>query len=94
VWRIVLPNLAPAVLTGAALGFARSIGEFGSVVLIAGNIPYRTELASVSIFGQVEADRPGSAAAVSVVLLSASLLLLTGFDLLRRRISRHGEPTS
>ena len=92
VWRIVLPNLAPAVLTGAALGFARSIGEFGSVVLIAGNIPYRTELASVYIFGQVEADRPGSAAAVSVVLLSASLLLLTGFDILRRRISRHSEP--
>lgn len=90
--RIVLPNLAPAVLTGAALGFARSMGEFGSVVLIAGNIPYRTELASVYIYGQVEADRPGAAAAVSVVLLTTSLLLLTGFDLLRRRISRHDEP--
>lgn len=92
--RIVLPNLAPAVLTGAALGFARSIGEFGSVVLIAGNIPYRTELASVYIYGQVEADRPGSAAAVSVVLLLASLVLLTTFDLLRRRITRHDEPAS
>ncbi len=92
--RIVLPNLAPAVLTGAALGFARSIGEFGSVVLIAGNIPYRTELASVYIFGQVEADRPGSAAAVSVVLLVVSLLLLTGFDLIRRRITRHDEPAT
>jgi sulfate transport system permease protein len=90
--RIVLPNLAPAMLTGAALGFARSIGEFGSVVLIAGNIPYRTELASVYIFGQVESDRPGAAAAVSIVLLVASLLLLTTFDLLRRRITRHDEP--
>ena len=90
--RIVLPNLVPAILTGSALAFARSVGEFGSVVLIAGNIPYRTELASVYIFGQVEADRPGSAAAISVVVLAASLLLLAIFDLLRRRISRHEEP--
>ena len=90
--RIVLPNLAPAMLTGAALGFARSIGEFGSVVLIAGNIPYRTELASVYIFGQVEADRPGAAAAISIVLLGVSLVLLMSFDLLRRRITRHDEP--
>ena len=92
--RIVLPNLAPAMLTGAALGFARSIGEFGSVVLIAGNLPYRTELASVYIFGRVEADQPGAAAAVSVVLLLTSLLLLTAFDIVRRRISRHDEPVS
>jgi sulfate transport system permease protein len=89
--RIVLPNLAPAVLTGAALGFARCIGEFGSVILIAGNIPYRTELASVYIYGRVEADDPSTASAVSVVLLVASLLLLAAFDLLRRRISRHEE---
>jgi sulfate transport system permease protein len=92
--RIILPNLAPAVLTGAALGFARCIGEFGSVVLIAGNIPYRTELASVYIYGQVEGDAPGSASAVSVVLLVASLALLAAFDLLRRRISRHEEPVA
>ncbi len=90
--RIVLPNLVPAILTGSALAFARSIGEFGSVVLIAGNIPYRTELGSVYIYGQVEADNPGAAAAVSVVLLAASLVLLTCFDILRRRISRHEEP--
>jgi sulfate transport system permease protein len=90
--RIVLPNLLPAILTGAALGFARCIGEFGSVVLIAGNIPYRTELASVYVYGQVEADRPGTASAVSVVLLVASLGLLLVFDLLRRRVSRHVEP--
>ena len=91
--RIVLPNLTPAILTGSALGFARCIGEFGSVVLISGNIPYRTEVASVYIFGQVEMDDPGSAAAVSVVLLLASLLLLTVFDLLRRRVLRHAEPS-
>ena len=87
--RIVLPNLAPAILTGSALSFARCIGEFGSVVLISGNIPYRTEVASVYVFGQVETDNPGSAAAVSVVLLVASLALLAVFDILRRRISRH-----
>ncbi len=89
--RIVLPNLAPAILTGSALGFARCIGEFGSVVLISGNIPYRTEVASVYVYGQIETDNPGSAAAVSVVLLAASLALLALFDLLRRRISRHEE---
>jgi sulfate transport system permease protein len=92
--RIVLPNLIPAILTGSALAFARSVGEFGSVILIAGNIPYRTELASVYIFGQVEADDPGAAAAISVVPLVAALLLLTAFDLLRGRISRHEEPVA
>jgi sulfate transport system permease protein len=90
--RIILPNLTPAILSGAALGFARCIGEFGSVVLIAGNIPYQTELSSVYIYGQVEADRPGSAAAVSVVMLLVSLGLLTSFDLLRRHVSAHAEP--
>ncbi len=92
--RIVLPNLVPAILTGSALAFARCIGEFGSVVLISGNIPYRTEVASVYIYGQVEADDPGAAAAVSVVLLVSSLVLLTLFDMLRRRVSRHEEPTA
>ncbi len=90
--RIVIPNLVPAILTGSALAFARCIGEFGSVVLISGNIPFRTEVASVYIMGQVEADQPGDAAAVSLVLLMTSLGLLLGFDLLRRRVSRHEEP--
>jgi sulfate transport system permease protein len=89
--RVVLPNLLPAILTGSALAFARCIGEFGSVILIAGNIPYRTEMASVYIYGQVEADKPGSASAVSVVLLVVSLAVLVVFDILRRRISRHEE---
>ena len=90
--RIVLPNLLPAILTGSALAFARCIGEFGSVVLISGNIPYRTEMASVYIYGQVEADKPAAAAAVSVLLLVVSLAVLVVFDLLRRRLSRHEEP--
>ncbi len=89
--RIVLPNLLPAILTGGALGFARCMGEFGSVVLISGNIPGKTEVSSVYIKGLIEGDRPSAAAAVSVLLLVISLVLLTVFDVLRRRITRHSE---
>jgi sulfate transport system permease protein len=89
--RIVLPNLAPAILTGGALGFARCMGEFGSIVLISGNIPLKTEVTSVYIKGLIEGDQPGAAAAVSILLLVVSLVLLTVFDILRRRISRHSE---
>lgn len=92
--RIIIPNLVPAILTGGALAFARCIGEFGSVVLISGNIPFRTEVASVYIMGQVEADQSGDAAAVSLVLLASSLALLVAFDLVRRHVSRHEEPAS
>ena len=74
----MLPNLVPAILSGAALGFARAVGEFGSVVLIAGNIPFKTQVASVYIFGQIESDDPVGAAAVSVVLLVLSLVVLLG----------------
>ena len=58
--RIILPNLRPAILSGVALAFARSIGEFGSLVLISGNIPFKTEVASVFIFGQIESDNARS----------------------------------
>jgi sulfate/thiosulfate transport system permease protein len=74
--RIILPNLLPAIVSGAALAFARAVGEFGSVVLISGNIPRHTEVASVLVFGQIESDAPASAAAVSVVLLAISLVVL------------------
>jgi sulfate transport system permease protein len=87
--RIVLPNILPAVLSGMALAFARAVGEFGAVVLISGNIPYKTEVASVYIFGQLESDGVTEAAAVSVVLLVisfAALLLIGG---IRRRVTRH-----
>lgn len=87
--RIILPNLLPAILSGAALGFARSVGEFGSVVLITGNIPFETQVASVYIFGQVEGDNATGAAAVSVLLLAISLLVLFGMSLLNRWGTRH-----
>jgi sulfate transport system permease protein len=88
--RIVLPNLAPAILSGCALAFARSIGEFGSVVLISGNIPFKTEVASVHIFSLVESDAASGAAAVSVVLLLVSLVTLIAFDIVRRWRFSHG----
>ena len=64
--RVVLPTLAPAILSGTGLAFARAIGEYGSVVLIGGNIPRETQVASQYIQQQIEIDRPVNAAAVSV----------------------------
>lgn len=87
--RSIFPNLLPAILSGAALGFARSVGEFGSVVLITGNQPFKTQVASVYIFGQVESGETASAAAVSVVLLTISLLILFGLGLVNRWGTRH-----
>jgi sulfate transport system permease protein len=84
-WRIVLPNLRPAIVAGASLAFARALGEFGSVVLIAGNIPFKTEVASVFVFSQIENDNVQGAAAVSVVLLVASLVLLYAISWIGRR---------
>ena len=86
--RIVLPNLLPAILAGGALAFARAVGEFGSVVLISGNIPFDTQVASVYIFKQIESDNPVGAAAVSVVLLALSLLVLVAIRALGRRGAR------
>jgi sulfate/thiosulfate transport system permease protein len=88
--HIVLPNLLPAILSGVALSFGKAIGEFGSVVLITGNIPFETEVASVYIFGLIETDAVTSAAAVSVVLLTLALLVLVAVDVLERRGRRHG----
>ena len=87
--RIVLPNLAPAMLAGVALAFARAIGEFGSLILISGNIPFDTEVASVFIFKQVEAGNETAAAAVSVVLLAVSVAILFLINWLGRRSLRH-----
>ena len=74
--RVLLPTLAPAILSGGGLAFARAIGEYGSVVLIGGNIPGVTQVASQYIQQQIEIDRPANAAAVSVVLLLVAFLVL------------------
>jgi sulfate transport system permease protein len=87
--RIVLPNLTPAILSGVALAYARAIGEFGAVVLLTGNLPFETEVASVYIFGRIESGDPESAAAVSVLLLVISLAVLLGIGGVRRLFTRH-----
>ena len=74
--RVLLPTLTPAILSGGGLAFARAIGEYGSVVLIGGNIPGVTQVASQYIQQQIEIDRPANAAAVSVVLLVVTFLVL------------------
>jgi sulfate transport system permease protein len=87
--KIILPTIAPALLSGVALAFARAIGEFGSVVLISGNLPYKTEVSSVFIAGRIESDALGSAAAVSVFLLLISVLILALIGGVSRWRSRH-----
>ncbi len=89
--RILLPAMTPAILAGAALAFARAVGEFGSVVLLSGNIPYRTEVAAVHVFTLVESDDSGGAAAVSVVLLALSVSVLAALNLIQRRRTRHAD---
>ncbi len=89
--RIILPNLTPAIIAGAGLAFARAVGEFGSLVLITGNIPFKTQAASVFIFSMVESDNPVAASAVSVVLLVIALVVLLVFGYLSKRALRHEE---
>jgi sulfate/thiosulfate transport system permease protein len=89
--RIILPNLTPAIIAGGGLAFARAVGEFGSLVLITGNIPFKTQAASVFIFSQVESDNAVGASAVSVVLLLAALVILLIFGWLSKRALRHEE---
>lgn len=75
--RVILPSLLPALLTGYALAFARAVGEYGSVVFISGNMPYRTEITPLLIVAKAEQyDYPGAAAIGTVMLIAAFLLLL------------------
>lgn len=86
--RIVLPTLTPAIISGGGLAFARAIGEYGSVVLIGGNIPRETQMASQYIQQQIEIDRPVNAAAVSVALLVISFASLLVLRIFADRASR------
>jgi sulfate transport system permease protein len=87
--RIIFPNLLPGILSGVALAFARAVGEFGSVVLITGNLPFKTEVSSVYIFGQLESGNPEGAAAASVLLLAISFGVLLAIGAIRRLVTRH-----
>jgi sulfate/thiosulfate transport system permease protein len=86
--RIVFPNLLPGILAGVMLAFARALGEYGSLILISGNIPFDTEVSSVFIRSQIESGNVEGAAAVSVVLLALSLTLLIAVSLFSRKGAR------
>lgn len=82
---IVLPALYPAILTGAAQAFSRALGEFGSVVIVAGNIPMKTQVSAVYIYSEIESYNPTGAVAVSLVLLAISFVILVILKLLERK---------
>ncbi|MBU1474817.1 MAG: sulfate ABC transporter permease subunit CysT [Acidobacteria bacterium] len=87
--RVVLPSLTPAILTGAALSFSRAIGEFGSIAIVSGNIPYKTQVASVYIYGELESYNPQGALGMSMVLLICSFLILILLNRLQVWNRRH-----
>ncbi len=82
-WRVVMPPLLPAILTGVALGFSRAVGEYGSIVLIAANIPFRDLIAAVLIFQRLEQYDYSGATVIGMVLLGISLLILLAINLLQ-----------
>ena len=83
--RIVLPNITRALVTGSLLTFARALGEFGSIVVVAGNIPGRTLTAPVFIYGQIESENQRSASAMSVLLLALSFTLIVAVEWIQSR---------
>ena len=87
--RVVLPNILPGILSGVALAFAKAVGEFGSLVIITGNIPFDTQVSSVFIFGRIESGDSAGAAAVSVVLLAISFMTLLSIGVIRHFATRH-----
>ncbi len=82
-WRVVLPPLMPAILTGVALGFARAVGEYGSIVIVAANIPFKDLIASVLIIQRLEQYDYSGATVIGTVLLGISLLVLIVINLLQ-----------
>ncbi len=90
-FRVVLPSLLPAVLAGAAQAFSRALGEFGSVVIVAGNIPMKTQVAPVYIYGEIESYNTDGALAVSMVLLAGSMAVLIVLNLLQKWGRKHDE---
>lgn len=88
--RIILPALAPAITAGAALSFARGISEYGSLVLLSGNLPMKTEVASVRILTYIENGNPAAAASVAVILLTVALLAIAVLEIVSRSVARRG----
>ena len=92
-YRVILPMIFPALLTGFALAFARALGEYGSVVFISSNIPFKTQIVPVLIMSKLEQFDYRGATALAVVMLAASFLLLLGINFLQWWNSRHHERT-
>jgi sulfate transport system permease protein len=88
-FKVILPTLLPAILTGAALSFSRAMGEFGSIAIVAGNIPFKTQVASVYIYGELESYNPQGALGLSVILLFISFAILILLNLLQIWSRRH-----
>ncbi len=86
---MIFPNILPGILSGFALAFAKAVGEIGSLVIISGNLPYKTEVSSVFILGQIESGNPAGAAAVAVVLLVISFAILLVVGAIRHFTTRH-----
>jgi len=82
-WRVILPPLVPAILTGIALGFSRAVGEYGSVVIVSSNIPFKDLIAPVLIFQRLEQYDYAGATVIGTVLLGISLLILLAINLLQ-----------
>jgi sulfate transport system permease protein len=89
--RVILPSLVPAIAAGAALAFARAISEYGSLVLLSGNLQYRTEVASVRIYGFNQDGNKASAAAIAAILLIVALVVIVLLDVIQRRLARRGD---
>jgi sulfate transport system permease protein len=90
-WRVTLPALWLPIASGALLSFARAIGEFGAIVIVAGNIPLRSQTAAVYVFGEVESANRQGASAMSIVMLSLAFTLVLIVDWLRKRGRKDNE---
>lgn len=88
--RVILPSLVPAITAGAALSFARGISEYGSLVLLSGNLPFHTEVASVRVLTYIENGNEAAAAAVATIMLAVALLVIVLLDIVQRRVARRG----
>ena len=88
-WRVLLPALQPSLMTGFALSFARGLGEYGSVIFISGNMPFKTEIAPVLIVARLEQFAYAEATAIAVVLMAMSLVSLALVNWLERRSRRY-----
>jgi sulfate transport system permease protein len=88
--RIVLPSIIPAIAAGAALSFARAISEYGSLVLLSGSLPFKTEAVSVRVLTFIEGGDRTAAAALATIMLGVALLVIVALDVLQRRMARRG----